>query len=182
MLSLLLPVFSSFPAAQPSAGHRRGLFARIRPRTAAHTAGPVSDFNWPTDLTLETIGDAIASTYGIEIIVRPIPAEMRHHEISGLTTMTGRIAHVFYDADLSPLNREQTILHEFAHIFHKDVSADSDCTHLRSMFDDPVETRAETTGMQLLDMLHRSRRESLGKDSSEALAFFTGIDDSGVRP
>lgn len=158
---------------------RLNLFTRFRP-TAARASGPVDDLDLPADLSLESIGDTIASAYDIDIVVRPIPAEMSHHEISGLTTMTGRTAHVFYDAELSPLNREQTILHEYAHIVHGDVRAGSACTHLRSMFDDPIETRAETTGMQLLGMLHHNRRTSPSGSSSEALAFFTGIDENAA--
>lgn len=170
------------PAFSPFTKVRCPLLARLKHRATSRIGDPVTDFDWPAKPTLETIGDAIASAYDIKIVVRPIPPEMRHHEISGLTTMAGHIAHVFYDANLSPLNREQTILHEFAHIFHADVYADSDCTHLRSMFDDPVEARAETTGMQLLDMLLRSRRASSRRTSSEALAFFTGIDENSPPP
>lgn len=139
------------------------------------------DVDWPVEPTLETIGQAIADARDLEIVVKPIPDDLRHHEISGLTTVTGRTAHVFYDAGLSPLNQEQTILHEYAHILHGDVQADSDCTHLRSMFEDPVEKRAETTGMQLLDMLHRSRRASLSGSTSEVIAFLSGVDERRVR-
>lgn len=134
-------------------------------------------FDWPAELTLEALGEAIAAARGLEIEIRPIPDEMRHHEISGLTTVIGHVAHVFYDPELPPLNKELTIFHEYAHILHGDVQADSDCTHLRSMFEDPVEKRAETTGMRLMDALHRKQRASEVK--SEVLAFLSGSDENG---
>lgn len=131
-------------------------------------------FEWPSDLSLKAIGNAIAATQNLQLIVAPIPEGLCHREISGLTVVIGTTAHVYYDPGLSPLNREQTILHEYAHILHGDVRADSDATHLRSMFSDPIEHRAETTGMELLGSLHR-RRELLrtGRDS-ELLAFLSG--------
>jgi hypothetical protein len=137
---------------------------------------PLAGIEWPEEHTIEALGKAIAAAHGLEIIVMPIPEEMRHQEISGLTTVTGRTAYVFYDAELSPLNREQTILHEYAHILHGDVRADSDCTHLRSMFDDPIEKRAETTGMRLLEAMHRKQRARAHQQGSEVLSFFSGAD------
>lgn len=135
---------------------------------------PIESFDWPAEPSIEALGRAIAAARGLRIILRPIPEEMRHHEISGLTTVTGRTAHVFYDADLSPLNREQTILHEYAHILHGDVRAEADCTHLRSVFDDPVEKRAETTGMRLLQALRRRRKRFERQRASEVLVFLSG--------
>ena len=174
------------PAAKP--GHHRSyrsLFERLRGNDAAIIdATPCSPdrdqldvFEWPADLTLDALGEAIASVRGLGIVVKPIPDEMRHQEVCGLTTVIGRVAHVFYDPKLLPLNKEQTILHEYAHILHGDVQADSDCTHLRSMFDDPVEKRAETTGMRLMDALHRRQRAS--QKRSEVLAFLSGSDGNG---
>lgn len=174
------------PAFDPTAPDkaRPPLLARLR-RSADQPAsrlvrcspGVLDSFEWPVENTLEALGRAIADVRGLGIVVRPIPEEMRHHEISGLTTVIGRTAHVFYDAELSPLNREQTILHEYAHILHGDVRADAECTHLRSMFEDPVEKRAETTGMQLLDALHRRRRDAERRPVSEVLDFLTGADE-----
>lgn len=139
---------------------------------------PLDTFDWPAEPTLGALGEAIAAAQGLGIALRPIPGELRHHEISGLTTVTGRTAHVFYDADLSPLNREQTILHEYAHILHGDVGADMDRTHLRSMFDNPVEKRAETTGMRLLAALRREQRALERQRASKVLEFLSGSDES----
>ncbi|WP_127841573.1 hypothetical protein [Actinomyces wuliandei] len=119
-------------------------------------------FTWPTDPTVEALGGAIAAARNLEITIAPIPERMRHHEISGMTVVVGSTAHVFHDVGLSPLNREQTLLHEYAHILHGDVRADTSGTHLRSVFDDLTERRAETTGMRLLRELHR-RQEALGR-------------------
>jgi hypothetical protein len=138
----------------------------------------VESFSWPAEPTVDSIGSAIADALGIEIVLKPIPDELRHREISGLTTMTGRTAHIFIDADLSPINREQTIFHEYAHILHGDVQPDRQSIHLRSMFDDPIEKRAETTGMHLLNMLYRHRLSGHG-GASEAIDFMTGLDDNG---
>lgn len=135
-------------------------------------------FEWPAEPTLEGLGEAIAAAQGLGIVLRPIPDELRHHEISGLTTVTGRTAHVFYDGDLSPLNREQTILHEYAHILHADVGVDTGRTHLRSMFEDPVEKRAETTGMRLLEELRRRQRALERQRASQVLEFLSGADES----
>ncbi|WP_144599824.1 MULTISPECIES: hypothetical protein [Micrococcaceae] len=151
--------------------------AKIGPTSCTPKPAQLDLFDWPNELSLEALGKAIASACGLEIVIRPIPDEMRHHEVSGLTTVIGRVAHVFYDPELPPLNIEQTILHEFAHILHGDVRADTDCTHLRSMFDDPVEKRAETTGMRLMDALHRKRRAS--EERSEVLAFLSGSNEDG---
>lgn len=151
-----------------------------RSRSAATSESCAAEsITWPEDLTLESMRRAIAEAHGLEIVVRPIPSGLSHPEISGLTTINGRTVHVFFDASLSPLNREQTILHEFAHIIHGDVQADSDSTHMRSMFDDPVEKRAETTGMRLLELLHRRGRPSGHEHGSEVLAFLSGADRGG---
>lgn len=159
-------------------------FARLRRPSGRHENQPVrfdqdhhqfDAFDWPSETTLEALGNAIAAACGLGIVIRPIPDEMRHHEVSGLTTVIGRVAHVFYDPELPPLNKEQTILHEYAHILHGDVRADTDCTHLRSMFDNPVEKRAETTGMRLMEALHRRRRTS--EEQSEVLAFLSGSNE-----
>ena len=183
-----MPAFIPFAATAntPRNGQpRHPLFARLMRKGAAKVGATsctpkpaqLDLFDWPDELSLEALGKAIASACGLEIVIRPIPDEMRHHEVSGLTTVIGRVAHVFYDPELPPLNIEQTILHEFAHILHGDVRADTDCTHLRSMFDDPVEKRAETTGMRLMDALHRKRRAS--DERSEVLAFLSGSDENG---
>lgn len=146
------------------------------------TFDALAGFTWPDDPTFEAVGKAIASARGLEITVMPIPDQLRHREISGLTTVTGSTAYVFYDTDLSPLNREQTILHEFAHILHEDVKANADCTHLRSMFDDPVEKRAEATGMRLLGELRQRTMSPDAGQASELLEFFSGTDKSnGLR-
>ncbi|MCG7308042.1 MULTISPECIES: hypothetical protein [Brachybacterium] len=133
-------------------------------------------FEWPDDLTVESLGRNIGTAVGLRVELGPIPEEVRHREISGLTVMIDATAHVYFDAELSPLNREQTILHEYAHILHRDVRAHSDATHLRCVFDDPIEKRAETTGMRLLDELHRRRQERDSRGASEVLAFFSGND------
>ncbi|WIV31384.1 hypothetical protein QN084_01795 [Paenarthrobacter sp. R1] len=183
-----MPAFFPHATSADKPRHLRphpSLFAWLRRRNAGRvdTLRCTSDrrqpepFDWPAELTLEALGEAIAASCGLEIVIKPIPDGMRHHEISGLTTVIGRTAHVFYDPELPPLNIEQTILHEFALILHGDVRADSDCTHLRSMFDDPVEKRAETTGMRLMDALHRRRRAS--EERSEVLVFLSGSDENG---
>lgn len=165
----------------------RSPFAKLRHRSAAIVGAPscasdrqLDTFDWPAEPTLESLGQAIAAARDLEILIRPIPEEMRHQEISGLTTVIGRVAHVFYDPELPPLNKELTIFHEYAHILHGDVRADSDCTHMRSIFDDPVEIRAETTGMRLMDALHRRQRASEKRNGSEALAFLSGSDENGL--
>lgn len=141
----------------------------------------LDSFDWPAENTFEALGEAIATARGLVIVVRPIPEGMGHAEVSGLTTVIGRTAHVFYDAGLSPLNQEQTILHEYAHILHGDVRADSKCTHMRSMFEDPVEKRAETTGMLLLAALRRRRMAEKRTAASEVLDFLSGTDETQVR-
>lgn len=161
------------------------IFARVRDKSASiigaancSARGQLDTFDWPEEPTLESLGEAIAASRGLGVVIKPIPEELRHHELSGLTTVVGRTAYVFYDARLSPLNREQTILHEYAHILHRDVRSDADCTHLRSVFDDPVEKRAETTGMRLLSALHRRQRASERRRASEALDFFSGLNET----
>lgn len=157
------------------------LFDPIRSRTRPTLAvseldvEPPVRFPWPAEPSIESIADAIAQTLDIEITINPIPEDLRHREISGLTTMAGRTAHVYYDQNLSPLNREQTIFHEFAHILHGDVRPGITCTFQRSMFDDPREKRAELTGLHLLNNLHRHRMNA-SDAASEAIAFMTGRD------
>lgn len=141
----------------------------------------LDSFEWPSENTFQALGGAIAKARGLRIVVKPIPEGMGHAEVSGLTTVIGRTAHVFYDADLSPINQEQTVLHEYAHILHGDVRAGSECTHMRSMFEDPVEKRAETTGMRLLAALHSKRQAAERTAASEVLAFLSGTDDSAGR-
>lgn len=166
------------------ASRARSLLHRIRPTLLSAPYGarldaysdPLESFTWPEEVTLETLGLAIAAARGLELIVLPIPETMSHQEISGLTTVTGRTAYVFYDADLSPLNREQTILHEYAHILHGDVRPESECSHARSMFDDPIEKRAERTGMRLLQVLHEKQGAKTHQQGSDVLAFFSGTD------
>lgn len=182
-----MPAFFSPALSGPAlrATASRSILSRLQRRGPCHDSthqdhGLALGFDWPADPTIEAIGEAVSAATGLRVVVKPIPDELHHHELSDLTTVTGKTAHVFYDEQLSPLNREQTILHEFAHILHGDVRADSDCTrtHLRGMFDNPIEKRAETTGMRLLDMTHRSRSSAEG--SSEVLAFISGVDD-GLR-
>lgn len=134
---------------------------------------PFDSFTWPRENTLLALGETIAATQCLALVVRPIPEKMRHAEVSGLTTVIGQTAHVFYDEDLSPLNREQAILHEYAHILHGDVRADNGA-HMRSMFEDPIEKRAETTGMRLLAVLHRKQLAEERIAASEVLDFFSG--------
>lgn len=174
-----MPAF--FPSvAAPS---RLRLVARLRGARRPHapsvgecSPGMLDSFDWPAANSLQALGEAIASSRELDVVVSPIPEGMRHPEISGLTTVIGRTAHVFYDAGLSPINQEQTILHEYAHILHADVRADSECTHMRSMFEDPVEKRAETTGMRLLAALRSRRLAAERMAASEVLDFFAGAD------
>lgn len=159
------------------ASHQLAFDNALNSNHSQHT-DPLADFEWPATATIESLGQAISDASGLQIVVQKIPAEMSHHEVSGLTTVVGRTAHVFYDARLSPLNREQTVLHEFAHVLHGDVRGDSESTHMRSMFTDPVEARAETTGMRLLNTLHRTRRQR----ESEVLDFLSGGDRFDMKP
>ena len=143
--------------------------------TARHgpAQDPLDSFEWPEESTLEALGATIAGVSGLKIVVEPIPTRMRHREISGLTVVVGSTAHVYYDADVSPLNRIQTVLHEYAHILHGDVRRNADATHARTTFDHPVERRAETTGMRLMDTMLRKHRVS------DVLDFLTGDGDAG---
>jgi hypothetical protein len=160
------------------------LFPHFRPRgtplrsdgrmTTYYAPSALDSFEWPTDDSIAALGQAIAAARGLDVVLKPIPEKLRHPKISGLTTVVERTAHVFYDPELSPLNQETTILHEFAHILHGDVGADAQFTHLRSIFDNPVEKRAEKTGMQLLAAVHRRRRKVEHRPASEALDFLAG--------
>lgn len=178
--------FSS--GSRHAGNHSSALRGRIRRTTppgrvaTPRSLPPVASFEWPAENTLEALGRAIAASKGLEIVIKPIPNDMRHVQISGLTTMIGRTAHVFYDPALSPLNQEQTILHEYAHILHGDVRANDACTHLRSMFDDPIEKRAETTGMQLLAIMHQRRISTQNHEvASEVISFFSGAETNAHR-
>lgn len=167
-----------------TASRTRSLVHRLRRTVSSSPDGvrqndcsdPLESFPWPEEVNLETLGHAIAEARGLALVVMPIPESMSHQEVSGLTTVAGRTAYVFFDADLSPLNREQTILHEYAHILHEDVRADSECSHARSMFDDPIEKRAERTGMRLLQALHQEQGALARRQQSDVLAFFSGTD------
>ena len=132
---------------------------------------PLDSFEWPQEPTLETLGATIAAVCGLEIVVAHIPTRLRHREISGLTVVIGSTAHVYYDPGVSPLNQMQTVLHEYAHILHGDVRRNSDATHARTTFDHPVEQRAETTGMRLMDTMLRKHH------ASDVLDFFAGNGD-----
>ncbi len=142
----------------------------------------LAGLKWPQNLDLEELGQNIAATQDLELVIKPIPEHLRHHQISGLTTVIGHVAHVFYDADLSPLNQEQTILHEYAHILHGDVRAHSDSTHMRSMFANPIEKRAETTGMHLLRQLQGRRNLLEHPDPSDVVKFLSGVEADITRP
>ena len=145
----------------------------------------LADLDWPVRPTLETLGQAIAESCALRIRIMPIPDDLRHQEISGLTTIAGTTAYVFFATDLSPINREATIMHEFAHILHRDVSTDQDRTHMRSqtVFDDPVEKRAEKTGMRLLEMLHQHQQNDNRHRNSELFDFLSGHDrDDRANP
>ncbi len=150
--------------------------------TRVHSSPDMLDaFEWPEDASYEALGEAIASARGLKLRLRPIPEGMGHSELSGLTTVVGNTAHVFFDPALSPVNREQTILHEYAHILHGDVRADSECTHARTMFDDPMETRAEATGMRLFEALRRRHSTSDTSYCGDLVSFFAGAEDVVVH-
>lgn len=185
-----MPAFTSLtttPAAAENPHPRSSLLERLRHKvvSTAHTTGrtyaqqdPLDSFTWPVEPTIEALGEAVSAARGLAINIMPIPDEMRHREITGLTTVNGQTAYVFYDENLALLHWELTIFHEYAHILHRDVQADSDCTHLRSMFDDPVEKRAETTGMRLLETWHRRQKTPERRRETEVLAFFSGTDEN----
>ncbi|MFD2024138.1 MULTISPECIES: hypothetical protein [Promicromonospora] len=149
--------------------HRSG--APVEPARHGPVQDPIDSLEWPEESTLEALGATIASVCGLGIVVAPIPTRLRHPEISGLTIVIGSTAHVYYDAGVSPLNQMQTVLHEYAHILHGDVRTNADATHARTTFDSPVEQRAETTGMRLMDTMLRKHR------GSDVLDFISGNGD-----
>ncbi|PUB32507.1 hypothetical protein C8K30_1011033 [Promicromonospora sp. AC04] len=134
---------------------------------------PLASIDWPQAPTIETLGVAIGAMCGLKIVVEHIPSKMRHPEISGLTVVVGTTAHIYYDGGASPLNQMQTVLHEYAHLLHGDVRTSLDATHARTTFDSPVEQRAETTGMRLMDTMLRKHH------ASDLLDFFAG--DGGAE-
>lgn len=116
----------------------------------------LSKITWPTPLTVQTLGNEIASVAGFErLVINPMPADLNVRGLSGITVSSRGTAKVFYARSLSPLNRKQTILHEFAHILHGDLGLDEGRTIHRTAFDDPRERRAEETGMLLLAHMHK---------------------------
>lgn len=133
------------------------------------TEDPTDSIDWPKRPTVASLGAAIGDTRGLDVVVQEVPTQMRHPQISGLTVVSGSRADIFYDTALSPLNRVQTILHEFAHILHGDVDPSTGASHApRTTFDDSVEQRAEATGLHLLDVLHGAQGRS------EVFDFLTG--------
>lgn len=132
---------------------------------------PLSRIVWPDDPSVETLAQAVGDLSGFDVILRPIPPEHRQIEWSGLTVGVGTTAYVYYDEALSPLVRDQTILHEYAHLLHGDVVPDKDPVHYRSSFDDPREHRAELTGTRLWQALQRQRED---KGGSEVSGFISG--------
>jgi len=135
------------------------------------SAGVVASFRWPDRPDVSSLGRAIGEAQGLEVVIREIPQALSSSQVSGLTVVTAGTAQVFYDKNLSPLNRTQTILHEFAHILHGDVSRADGQTHAaRSNQSDLVERRAERTGTMLMERLHRKQRNSAVSE------FFSGLD------
>lgn len=133
------------------------------------TVRSVDSFEWPDRPSVLSLGRAIGDARGLEVTVRRIPSEVSNAQVSGLTVVTAGAAQVFYDENLSPLNRLQTILHEFAHILHGDVGVETEQTHAaRSSRFDSLETRAERTGTALMELLHRKQ------SSSDVLDFLSG--------
>jgi len=118
---------------------------------------PMHRLVWPDEPTIESLGQAVGRAAGFDVVLQPIPPEYRCAYLSGLTYATTKTAHVFYDDQLSPLLRGQTIMHEYAHLLHGDVEPDSEPLHLRSMFNDPREHRAELTGTRLWQALQRRK-------------------------
>lgn len=127
---------------------------------------------WPDEPTIEKLAAAVGDAVGLKVQMHTIPPEHQHSQVSGLTYAVNRTAHVFYDDQLSPLLREQTILHEFAHLLHGDVIPDADPIHYRSMFNDPREHRAELTATRLWQALQDRRRHG-----TAVLDFITGRQD-----
>ena len=117
---------------------------------------PISRIDWPRNPTVRSLGHTIGQACGVEVVVEPIPAELQTPEVSGLTVIVSSTARVYYENSLSALNRLQTVLHEYAHILHGDVRSDGESTHAaRTIFDNPIEHRAELTGLRLMTELRR---------------------------
>lgn len=130
----------------------------------------INDIRWPERPTVENLAPVIGAMGGfVRVILDPFPEELRHRSVSGMTVPVGHTAYVYYDAELSSINKTQTILHEYAHIIHGEACPDGEATHYRTSFDDPQEQRAEHTGMQL--MLELNRRQS----NSDVVDFLAGI-------
>lgn len=135
------------------------------------TVSPLQGFEWPDKPSVASLGKAIGKARGLAVVIREIPPELSNAQVSGLTVVTSGTAQVFYDENLSPLNRIQTILHEFAHILHGDIGTAEGQTHAaRSSQSDPTERRAERTGTMLMERLHRKQR------SSNVLDFLSGLE------
>lgn len=133
------------------------------------TVSSLESFEWPDRPCVSSLGRAIGDARGLKVTIRTIPPEVSNARVSGLTVVAAGTAQVFYDETLSPLNRLQTILHEFAHILHGDVGVVARQTHAaRSSQSDPIEARAERTGTVLMELLHRKQR------SSDVLEFLSG--------
>jgi hypothetical protein len=129
---------------------------------------PLVGIDWPQNPTMEALAEAVGKACGLRVVLEPIPPQLQHPEVSGLTVLVGPTAHVYYDAGLSPINRVVTVCHEFAHVLHGDVGADGSAAYHRTTFDDPRERRAEMTGMRLM---FEARRRSKKPDM---LDFFSG--------
>lgn len=128
----------------------------------------VASIPWPEEPSVQGLGEAIGRVRGMRVVLTPIPEELQSAEVNGLTVSVGSTAKVYYDPRLSPLNRTQTILHEFAHILHGDVCAEKSTATYRSTFETPQERRAELTAMRLMLELHRRSH------SSDVLDFLSG--------
>lgn len=129
---------------------------------------------WPEDPTIESLAEPIARMAGFDsITIEPIPESVSLPELSGMAVPVGRTVKVYYDPGLSPINRGQTILHEYAHILLGDVHVTRSCTQRRTTFDDPREQRAELLGMRLLLEINRRRNHQ-----SAVMNFITGGTDA----
>ncbi|BDA64137.1 ImmA/IrrE family metallo-endopeptidase [Actinomyces capricornis] len=124
---------------------------------------------------MQSLGEAIGRVRGMRVVLTPIPEELQSAEVNGLTVSVGSTAKVYYDPRLSPLNRTQTILHEFAHILHGDLCSEKSATSYRTTFETPQERRAELTAMRLMFELHRRCH------SSDLLDFLSGRADDSPR-
>jgi len=134
------------------------------------TRDPLSKIVWPENPTIETLAGAVADACGVRIQLAHIPEQLRHPTISGLTVLVEEVAHVYFDPSLSPLNRIQTIAHEYAHILNNDLCIDGQLVCHRTVFDDPHEKRAELLAMRLLMEIENHQQ----MDRSPVLAFLAG--------